>query len=60
MVTRRRAGARRFIVAVILAVVGGLCALLLRSHVKDAEASEAAAPALAPNAEAAVAEAARV
>jgi len=52
--------ASAFIVAVILAVVGGLCALLLRSHVKDAEASEAAAPALAPNAEAAVAEAARV
>ena len=34
--------ASAFIVAVILAVVGGLCALLLRSHVKDAEESEAA------------------
>ena len=28
--------ASTFVVAVILAVVGGLCALLLRSHVKDA------------------------
>jgi EmrB/QacA subfamily drug resistance transporter len=37
--------ASAFIVAVILAVVGGLCALLLRSHVKDAGESEAAAPA---------------
>ena len=49
--------ASAFIVAVILAVFGGLCALLLRSHVKDAEASEATAPAPDLNAEAAVAEA---
>ena len=31
--------ATTFVVAVILAVVGGLCALLLRSHVRDAEAA---------------------
>jgi MFS family permease len=52
--------ASAFIVAVILAVVGGLCALLLRSHVKDAEESAAAAPdhaAEAAMAETAIAEA---
>ena len=37
--------ASAFIVAVILAVIGGLCALLLRSHVKDAEAVESEASA---------------
>ena len=32
-------------VAVVLAVIGGLCAFLLRSHVKDEQVSEAGAPA---------------
>jgi len=49
--------ASAFIVAVVLAVVGGLCALLLTSHVKDAEAVEADSPAGA-GAETALAEAA--
>ena len=29
--------ASTFVVAVVLAVIGGLCALLLRSHVQDAQ-----------------------
>ena len=37
--------ASAFIVAVVLAVAGGLCALLLRSHVKDAQEAAATAPA---------------
>ena len=37
--------ASTFVVAVILAVVGGLCAFLLRSHVPDAEAVADGAPA---------------
>ncbi len=37
--------ASTFVVAVILAVVGGLCAFLLRSHVRDAEAVADGAPA---------------
>jgi EmrB/QacA subfamily drug resistance transporter len=37
--------ASAFVVAVILAVVGGVCALALRSHVTDAQGSGAAAPA---------------
>ena len=36
--------ASTFVVAVILAVIGGLCALLLRSHVADEQEDEAAAP----------------
>ena len=44
--------ASAFVVAVILAVVGGLCALLLRSHVKGEQESEAGSQA----AEAALAE----
>ncbi len=36
--------ASTFVVAVILAVIGGLCALLLRSHVADEQKQEAAAP----------------
>ena len=36
--------ASTFVVAVILAVIGGLCAFLLRSHVKDEQVSEAGAP----------------
>jgi EmrB/QacA subfamily drug resistance transporter len=52
--------ASSFIVAVVFAVVGGLCALLLRSHVTDAqEAGETAPPRAAAEAlaEAAAAEA---
>jgi EmrB/QacA subfamily drug resistance transporter len=37
--------ATSFIVAVAFAVVGGLCALLLRSHVKEAQAVQEPAPA---------------
>jgi hypothetical protein len=37
--------ASAFIVAVVLAVIGGLCALLLSSHVKDAEPAETGSPA---------------
>jgi hypothetical protein len=36
--------ASTFVVAVILAVVGGLCAFLLRSHVRDTEAVADGAP----------------
>jgi len=36
--------ASTFVVAVVLAVIGGLCAFLLRSHVKDEQVSEAGAP----------------
>jgi len=37
--------ASTFVVAVILAVIGGLCAFLLRSHVRDTEAVADGAPA---------------
>jgi len=37
--------ASTFVVAVILASIGGLCAFLLRSHVPDAEAVADGAPA---------------
>jgi hypothetical protein len=39
--------ATSFIVAVVFAVVGGLCALLLRSHVREAGAARDRAPATA-------------
>ena len=48
--------ASAFIVAVVLAVAGGLCALLLRSHVKDTQENEAAARASGLAAETAPAE----
>ena len=48
--------ASAFVVAVILAVAGGLCALLLRSHVRDAQEAAATAPAAGRAAEAVVAD----
>ncbi len=42
--------ATSFIVAVAFAVVGGLCALLLRSHVKEAQAVQEPAPRAAEHA----------
>ena len=48
--------ASAFIVAVILAVIGAVCALLLSSHVKEAQEDEAAVPASGGPADAALAE----
>jgi MFS-type transporter involved in bile tolerance (Atg22 family) len=41
--------ASAFIVAVVLAVIGAFCALLLSSHVKEAQDDEAAAPVPSPH-----------